>query len=377
MRGGTVHFDWHGRPATAWRPDLLVDVDLALAPASTTAAQRALAAVVRADAALPAAWEAFARILLRTEGIASSSVEGITAPVAEVFAADMAPGRDNDAAWIADNLAVVDHAQRADGDLTHERLHHWHERLLRHGHLPPELIGCYRTSPGWIGGTSPLNAAYVPPPPELVAALMDDLVAFANRVDDLDPVVQAAVVHAQFEAIHPYGDGNGRLGRVLVGWVLRRRLDLDRVTPPISVLIARDPGGYLAGLWHFREGSLDEWVRWFAHVVEHAAAATADVVTQIEDVTKGWSSRTASLRADSSARAALPVLLAHPVLTANVLAGELGVSSRAARSALASLTDLGVVEPYEPKRAPRQARPEHWWSAHELVAIVRAWGSGG
>ncbi|MDH3708132.1 MAG: Fic family protein, partial [Acidimicrobiia bacterium] len=347
--GHTTELDWHGRPVLAWVPDPL-GAGLAVDDTTLTAARTALAAVVRADAALPAQWESLARILLRTEGIASSSVEGITAPVAEVFAAELEPGADHDASWIADNLAVVDVAQAAGGPLTDEQLHEWHRRLLRHGYLPDDLVGRYRTSPGWIGGTSPANAAYVPPPADLVPDLMADLVDYASREDVLDPVVQAAVVHAQFETIHPYGDGNGRLGRVLVGWVLARRLGLERVVPPISVLIARDPGGYLSGLWQFREGSLDEWIRWFASIVERAAGATTEVAAEIEALASAWHDRTSGLRADSSARAALDVLVAHPVLTAAVLARELDVSTRSARTALHTLADLGMVEPYEPQR---------------------------
>ncbi|MDZ7732438.1 MAG: Fic family protein [Acidimicrobiia bacterium] len=85
------------------------------------------------------------------------------------------------------------------------------------------MVGRYRDAQGWIGGSSPLDAGLVPPPPAHLPYLMDDLVAFANA-DEPDPVTQAAVLHAQFETIHPYGDGNGRLGRVLVGWLLARRL---------------------------------------------------------------------------------------------------------------------------------------------------------
>ena len=76
------------------------------------------------------------------------------------------------------------------------------------------MVGTFRPALGWVGGTSPFNAAYVPPPPSEIPRLADDLIAFANREpEDLDPVSHAAVIHAQFEAIHPYGDGNGRLGR--------------------------------------------------------------------------------------------------------------------------------------------------------------------
>ena len=102
---------------------------------------------------------------------------------------------------------------------------------------------------------------------------MDDLLEFSNRTD-IDAVTQAAMLHAQFETIHPYGDGNGRLGRLLILWVLARRLHVA-VPPPVSVSIARDTGGYLAGLHWFRVGETSRWLTWFAGVV--AASATASL----------------------------------------------------------------------------------------------------
>ena len=84
------------------------------------------------------------------------------------------------------------------------------------------------------------------PPPNELAALLDDLIIFANR-DDVEPITQAAVCHAQFEIIHPFGDGNGRVGRMLIAWLLIRRLAL-MVPPPVSVAIAADVAGYASGL---------------------------------------------------------------------------------------------------------------------------------
>ena len=88
----------------------------------------------------------------------------------------------------------------------------------------------------WIGGPSPCQAAYVPPPPDHLARLMGDLIRVTNS-SKLDPVTLAAVVHAQFEAIHPYGDANGRLGRVLLGWVLARS---DRTNQRVLLLYRAD-----------------------------------------------------------------------------------------------------------------------------------------
>src|SRR5438445_500042 len=127
-----------------------------------------------------------------------------------------------------------------------------------------ERAGRLRWVQGGFGDTTPLDAALVPPPPGEIHGLMGDLVAFVNR-DDLDPVTQAAVAHAQFEVIHPYVDGNGRVGRVLVVWLLTRRLRLVS-PPPVSVRIALDRGGYLSGLTRFRLGEVDPWIAWFADV---------------------------------------------------------------------------------------------------------------
>ena len=90
------------------------------------------------------------------------------------------------------------------------------------------------------------------------------------------------MIHAQFEAIHPYGDGNGRLGRVLVSRTLRRRGVTTRSTVPISMAIARDPGGYLSGLHLFEQGTPDPWIAWFAEIAVKAAFTTDQIYDQVQ-----------------------------------------------------------------------------------------------
>ncbi len=116
-----------------------------------------------------------------------------------------------------------------------------HRTLLRFT-ADAKIAGIVRTKQDWIGGNdyNPIGAGYVPPPPEHVQPLLADLCAFINR-DDLAPVAQAAIAHAQFETIHPFADGNGRAGRALVYAVLRRRGELTRYIPPISLILAPEP----------------------------------------------------------------------------------------------------------------------------------------
>lgn len=107
--------------------------------------------------------------------------------------------------------------------------------------------GRVRDAQNWIGGSqhTPRNALYVPPPPELVHDLLDDLIAFSNR-DDLEPITQAALAHAQFESIHPFTDGNGRIGRALIGAILRRRGVTPRTGGPWDCARLRPVRGRLA-----------------------------------------------------------------------------------------------------------------------------------
>ena len=160
--------------------------------------------------------------------------------------------------------------------LSVEMLCRWHATLMAGSPMPGGYIGVVRREQGWIGGTSPIDAALVTPPPDRLDELLADLVAYANR-DDIDAVAQAGDRDAQFEIIHPFADGNGRIGRVLISWLLVRGLALV-TPPPVSVRIAAERDGYLAGLTLFRLGHHDRWVQWFADVVTGAGQAQVALV---------------------------------------------------------------------------------------------------
>jgi Fic family protein len=367
--GREVSIEWRGRRARAWLPAPLSSRDLSVGPSTARRTGEALAQVRSLSTTLTSVWEPTARLLLRAEGLASSSIEGLRAPAAEVAAAELDESAEGTSAWVADNLAVVTEALSSAtvAPLRISRLHAWHRRLMRNSRLSPAMVGAFRDAQGWVGGTSPLDAAYVPPPPDLVPALMEDLVAFANGRAH-DPVTQAAAVHAQFETIHPYGDGNGRIGRVLVAWVLCRRTGI-RVPPPVSVLIGRDVGGYLSGLYRFRAGDIDPFVSWFAGVVTRSAEATASVMASLDELLTTWRKRLRGVRADALAFRLLELLPAHPVVTSAIVAEEAKVDERTARRALATLGRHRIVDPFSPvRRSP--GRPHQWWVATELLHVM-------
>ena len=366
--GFSVPTTWRDGTVSAWVPAKTCARDFSLSPSQVRATEQAAAALRESDARIPEAWEALARLLLRHEGVASSGIEGLREPLVSVLIAERT-GAGGAAGWVADNLAVIRMAlDAADDTLDTQTLDRWHERLMRNSDLGAHLIGAFRPSVGWVGGNSPLDAAYVPPPPERIAELMDDLVRFADGAGTgLDPITHAAVLHAQFELIHSYGDGNGRLGRILISRALRRAKLTVRSTAPISVAIARDPGGYLSGLKLYELGQIGPWVEWFCGVVRKAAEATRHLAERTEQTAGEWNRRLGGVRSDSAARALVPLLPGNPVVSAQDVKLLLGVSQPAARAALLTLAERGIVAPVQAS-SPGAGRNRNWFAATDLLS---------
>ena len=365
----TVETAWEGRRVQAAWPEPIAGVEFELSGPTLRAAAAAEAAVATGRAAMPGASEVVARLLLRAEGLSSSMIEGLRVTPTDLALAEADPAfAVGDAGWVSDNLAVVDGALATSGPLTVELLLEWHRRLMRHARgIADAHVGAWRDRLGWVGGANPLVAAHVAAPANLIADAMDDLVEFANRAD-VDPITQAAVLHAQFETIHPFADGNGRIGRVLVAYVLARGIDVP-VPPPVSTQFARDIGGYLSGLALYQHGQHDAWVRWFAGSVSSATEAANLTLGLVDELHERWITACADLRTDSAARRLLHELSAHPVLDSSRAALIVGVSERAARGALAQLADRGVVIPASPP-VNRQGGVARWWAATELLELV-------
>jgi Fic family protein len=376
--GIEVPIVWRGRRARAFVPARLADRDLTLDARTVADAARAQAAVEHGAETMPEDFAALARLLLRAEGVASSFIEGVTAPIVDVVLAEAdESGARSAAAWVAANLAAVTEAIEGAhaGPLTTESLCAWHRTLMTGSPTPAQHVGVLRTEQGWIGGTSPIDAHLVTPPPEEVPALVDDLVAYATR-DDVDPVSQAAIAHAQFEIIHPFADGNGRVGRVLVVWILVRRLSLV-TPPPVSARIAADVGGYGSGLVLFRMGDHNAWVRWFAEAVSVAGRAQQELVASVERLQREWRERLAGpraesrrVRSDAAAWRVLDLLPRHLVLSGPIVASELAIPLKSANAALGELVAAGVLVEHGTMRPSGRGRPSRLYTSAELLGLT-------
>jgi len=291
---------------------------------------------------------ALAGALLRSESVASSRIEHLDASQRDLGLAMLrgVPVH-TAAAHVAANVRAMTAAVAGPGpDLPYHvvDLLHIHRLLMEADPYQGGWAGRLRTMQNWVGGgdLSPHGALFVPPAPERVPALVDDLVRFCNR-EDVDPVAQAAVAHAQFETVHPFTDGNGRTGRALVHVVLRRRRLARRTVVPVSTVLLADVQGYFAGLDDYRAGRLESWVTRFAAATSRAASAGLRLAVDLAALKERWRADVRPRRG-SAVATLLDALLRQPVVDIEALRDLTGgVADKNIYAALDRLETAGVL----------------------------------
>jgi Fic family protein len=342
-------------------PDLRLAADLASIEAS----------VARLDGSVQArALRALMPLLSRQESIASSWIEGFEIGHRRLASAALdADERDVNARSVlghidALRLAVAIGERTAPfqvGDVLEV-----HNALFERAPEPwSKMAGRLRDGVVWVGSGSstPITADFVGPPAAVVPALLEDLTEFMNRTD-VPAIMQAAIAHAQFETIHPFPDGNGRVGRCLIHALLSRS-GLGNIVVPVSSVLASDVRGYVSGLADYRRGEFGRWVDRFADAVEGAAAMVAALEDGLDRLLADWRARIADLRSDAADRKLLDVLLAQPVLNVAAAMTASGVSHQTAAAALERLERRGIVAGSDRKR-------HREWVATEVIDLLSA-----
>jgi Fic family protein len=347
----------------AYVPDRLAGREIALDGAVAAEVSEAEAAIARlnVDAAGLVDTEALARMLLRAESIASSKIEGLEIGARRLLRAEAARDLGDEhldvtATEVLGNIdAMVTGVQTiTEGrPITVELLLDMHRRLLAGSRLV-EHGGHLRDVQNWIGGSdyNPCSAAFVSPPPEAVADLMGDLVAFCNE-ESLPTVAQAALAHAQFETIHPFVDGNGRIGRALIQLVFRRRGLTRRVLAPVSLVLATWAKDYVGGLAATRyrgpatsraahEG-MNLWVGRFASACTRAVADAETFEQRARAIETEWRQRLGRVRARSATELLLRALVGAPIVTVNSGSGLIHRSFVQTNEAVGRLVDAGIL----------------------------------
>lgn len=362
----------HGRSGLydAFIPDTIATRSFQLDDEAVAAVVDATKALAELNGSSPrlASLSALAKNLVRSEAIASSRIEGLVLSHKRLArAAYRGHGRrsgDRRAAEILANVSALEQAVALGTEakpIDVGDIQGIHRTLLRL--VFDEIAGVVRDRQNWIGGSDyhPLDAAYVPPPPEHVEPLLRDLCGFMGRAD-IAPIVQAAVVHAQFETIHPFADGNGRVGRALIYTILRRRGESPRYIPPISLVLASEPRTYIGGLVDYREGRLSEWCAIFAAATSRAATLAGELALRIEALQQGWIEQLDNPRRDSVVRELIAFLPGQPVIDVPAGMQLTGKSHVAVGAALRTLQDVGALQRLNQKK---------WGQLWECGALIQ------
>ena len=332
------------------------------------------------DAGGPAL-DPLARLLLRTESIASSKVEGMQLGVRELARAEArAESGFTPSPTAVELIANIDAMVLAvDKSAEVERfgvpeIVAIHTQLL--GRTTQRAIaGRVRDTQNWIGGNdyNPCGADFTPPPPEDVLRLLHDL-CVAIHDETLSPLMQAALVHAQFETIHPFLDGNGRTGRALVHVVLRRRGIAPRFLPPISVIFAGARDRYIAGLTQFRGDGVNAWIEHFAFAARNAAHVARAYIDAVRALQERWRVMLRTSRhhprADAAAWLIIDLLPAHPMISAPIVTALTRRARGRVYEGLEQLVDAGVLLPLS------EGRRNRWWEADGLLELITGLEAG-
>lgn len=306
--------------------------------------------------------DVFLYTYVRKEAVLSSQIEGTQSSLSDLLLAELdeAPGVPvDDVTEVSNYVAALDHGLRRMREgfpISNRLLREMHAILLRSGRGSAKQPGEFRRSQNWIGGTRPGNAAFVPPPPERVEELMAALERFLHgEPSEVPPLLKAGMAHVQFETIHPFLDGNGRVGRLLIALLLVHDGVLREPLLYLSLYFKQHRRAYYELLDGVRErGGWEAWLRFFAEGVRETAEGAVATARRLSDLFARDLERVhAAGRAAGSAARILPAFRERPLWTIARLKEATRLSVPTVTRALAALEKLGIVRETTGRRRGR------------------------
>jgi len=331
------------RPPIDWTPELRSKFDQALL---------ALGRLDSVSTLLPDT-SLFLYMYVRKEAVLSSMIEGTQSSLSDLllFELDQEPGVPlDDVREVSNYVAALDHGLRRLEEglpLSLRLFREIHDVLLANGRGSGQTPGEFRRSQNWIGGTRPGNAAFVPPPAEEVLGCMGELEFFLHDQPEPTPVLlKAALAHVQFETIHPFLDGNGRLGRLLITLLLCEQKVLREPMLYLSLYLKTHRQYYYELLNNVRmTGDWEAWLDFFAEAVIVTATQAVETAQQLLDLSNQDRDKISGLgRAAASTLQVHRALMEHPIATSASLVKKTGITPATVNRALAHLEQLGIVK---------------------------------
>ncbi|HMO50535.1 MAG TPA: Fic family protein [Kiritimatiellia bacterium] len=299
---------------------------------------------------------------VRREAVLSSQIEGTQSSLSDLllFELEEAPGVPfNDVVEVSNYVAALEHGVmrlRGGVPLCCRLLHEMHEQLMQRGRGSAKEPGQFRSSQNWIGGTRPGNAHFVPPPPGHVSACMAELERFLNEENTgLPHLIRVALAHVQFETIHPFLDGNGRLGRLLIALLLHRDGLLTQPLLYLSLYLKQHRKLYYELLDGVRaDAHWGAWVDFFLEGVEQTAQGAVQTAGRLVALFEEDTRRIhATGRTASTTRHALDALRRRPVINLKQLCTDAGMTFPSASKAMGRLIDAGIARELTGQRRNR------------------------
>ena len=295
----------------------------------------------------------FLYMYVRKEAVLSSMIEGTQSSLSDLllYELDQEPGVPlDDVREVSNYVAALDHGLRLlEGGLplSLRLLREIHSVLLNRGHGSNQTPGEFRQTQNWIGGTRPGNAAFVPPPAEEVLQCMSKLELFLHDQPEPTPVLlKAALIHVQFETIHPFLDGNGRLGRLLITLLLCEQKVLQKPMLYLSLYFKTHRQYYYELLDNVRlTGDWEAWLDFFAEAIIVTATQAVEAAQQLLALSQEDVNKISGIgRAAASTLHVHRILMEHPIATSGWLAQKTGLTAATVNKALAHLQRLGIVK---------------------------------
>jgi Fic family protein len=330
------------RPPIDWTPALRSKFDQAL---------MALGRLDSVSTLLPGT-ALFLYMYVRKEAVLSSMIEGTQSSLSDLllYELDQEPGVPlDDVREVSNYVAALDHGLhllREGLPLSLRLFREIHGILLTKGRGSNQTPGEFRRSQNWIGGTRPGNAAFVPPPAEHVPECMSKLELFLHDMPEPTPVLfKAALAHVQFETIHPFLDGNGRLGRLLITLLLCEQKVLRAPMLYLSLYFKMHRQYYYEMLSNVRlTGEWEAWLDFFAEAVIVTATEAVETAQQLIDLSNQDRDQIKGLgRAAASTVQVHRALMEHPIATSSSLVKKTGLTPATVNKALSHLEQLGII----------------------------------
>ncbi len=315
-------------------------------------ADRALARLDGAVTTLPNP-DLFIYMYVRREAVLSSQIEGTQASMIDVLQYEAERDRGEQELPVGDVINYIDALRHGLERLkvlpvSLRLVREIHARLMKgvRGGEPHKTPGEFRTTQNWWGGSSPGNARFVPPPPDEMRRALHKWEEYIHRRDDLPDLVHIALLHAQFETIHPFLDGNGRIGRLLISLLLAERKILEQPLLYLSIFFKKHKVTYYDRLQAIRDdGEWESWLDFFVEGVAEVATEATNTARKILSLREKDRERIAALgRRSGNAHRLLDWLFRQPVVTVKLVEHVLRISQPAANALIASMVHAKILK---------------------------------